>query len=173
MLKIQTEEMVEREKPAAVHQHIERGDRPHQRIFEAKLVPKVAADAPALDIGDQQEQKHREGEQWTADELGHRNRRRPKSSWPVTATVQTGRQLLEIERERTGVGKKAERITQAVRYQRQPNRDAQQRVGEWRQRLIEPGQVQDQCAINTGSLALARMCRVVPPKIIWRNRLCV
>jgi len=31
----------------------------------------------------------------------------------------------------------------------------------------------DQCAISTGSFALARTYRVVPPKIIWRSRLCV
>ena len=30
-----------------------------------------------------------------------------------------------------------------------------------------------QCAISTGSLALARTWRVVPPKIIWRSRLWV
>jgi hypothetical protein len=30
-----------------------------------------------------------------------------------------------------------------------------------------------QWAVNTGKVAFARMCRVVPPKIIWRNRLCV
>ena len=30
-----------------------------------------------------------------------------------------------------------------------------------------------QCAIRTGKLALARMWRVAPPKIIWRSLLCV
>ena len=30
-----------------------------------------------------------------------------------------------------------------------------------------------QCAISTGRFAFVRMCRVVPPKIIWRSRLLV
>jgi hypothetical protein len=50
---------IERIKAAAVGQEIERRDEPHQRIFHAELVPEIAADPPALEIGHDQEQDKR------------------------------------------------------------------------------------------------------------------
>ena len=50
-----TDEMVHRVRPAALDEYVESGDRPHHRIFQAELIPKILADAPALDVGDQKE----------------------------------------------------------------------------------------------------------------------
>src|SRR3984957_19214384 len=60
-LEFQTEHAVERIETAAVDENHERGNGPHQRIFETELVPKILADAPAFDIGDQQENQNDSG----------------------------------------------------------------------------------------------------------------
>src|SRR5262249_28066546 len=58
----ETDESVERIGARAADQDVECGDGPHQRIFQAELIPKIAADAPPLDITDQKESKaHRGG----------------------------------------------------------------------------------------------------------------
>src|SRR5262249_27217837 len=77
----------------------------------------------------------------TAEELGDRNRRRPKSPGPVAAPVEPGGELLQVERYRARIGKKTERVAQPVRHERQADDDAQQRISEGGKRMVEAGHV--------------------------------
>src|SRR4029453_6486454 len=54
------QQMIERKRGAAVVEEIERADRPHQRVFEPGLVPEIAADPPALDVRDDEENEDRQ-----------------------------------------------------------------------------------------------------------------
>jgi hypothetical protein len=130
----------------AADQDVECGDRPHQRIFQSKLIPKIAADAPAFDIADQKENQNHCGDrareqaeckERPADELGERNRRRPQLARTIAGLVELFGQIGQIKRAHAGVGKEAESIAQAVRHERKPDSGAQQRVGERQERLVK------------------------------------
>src|ERR1700730_5501686 len=64
------QEMIGGDAAAAMHQEIERGQGPHQRVFEAGLVPEIAAYAPALVIRD--DEKNDDG---NGDRAGQRPQR--------------------------------------------------------------------------------------------------
>src|SRR5262245_216784 len=136
------QEVIERVRPAAVHEEIQHLDRPHQRVFEAELVPEIAADAPALDIGhcEEDQNRHRddareqaEREQRPAYQLHDRDRRRPELSGPIAVAVELRRQLADRVRVHAGIGKEAERVAQAMWHQRQADGRPQQRFGDRRQ----------------------------------------
>src|SRR6202035_5707868 len=80
--KFPADQMIERITAAAMDQEIERRDEPHQRIFHAELVPEIAADPPALEIGHDQEQHQRQAGQAPAS--GPRSIRSPRSTAPRT-----------------------------------------------------------------------------------------
>src|SRR5260370_26917765 len=44
------QQMIDRDRAAALHQEIEGGHGPHQREFEAHLIPEKSAHAPALEV---------------------------------------------------------------------------------------------------------------------------
>src|SRR5579862_3250333 len=77
-LLVSANEMIERVESATVDEDVERGNSPHERIFETELIPKIFADTPTLQIGDEQKGqydggygacKEPEGEQGAADKL--------------------------------------------------------------------------------------------------------
>src|ERR1700730_11664227 len=79
------QEPIERDGAAAMDEEKERGEGPHQGVFEAGLVPEIAADAAALVVGHDEEEEDREGggareqterQQRPAD--GPRDRDRPR-----------------------------------------------------------------------------------------------
>src|SRR5579863_5355610 len=107
------DQVVERKNAAALNQYVERGDGPHQRIFEAKLVPKVLADLPAFDVSDQQKQQdgrsdraceQPEDEQGASDKLRQRDRPRPKFSGPITALIELDGEVFQVERAHARIG---------------------------------------------------------------------
>src|SRR5208282_4649147 len=115
--KFPADAVVQRIPAAAVNEHVEHGDRPHQRVFDAKLVPKIFADAPALDIGDQEENQddggdrageNPEREQRSADKLRNRNGRSPEGAGPIAVAIKLRGQRFEIERGYAGIGKESE-----------------------------------------------------------------
>src|SRR5258705_12746386 len=55
------QQMVDRDRAAALHQEIEGGHGPHQREFEAHLVPEKSAHSPALVVRHDEETDDREG----------------------------------------------------------------------------------------------------------------
>ena len=121
-------------------EYVERSDRPHQGIFEAELIPKILADTPALDVGDEEKNQDDRGnrpreqsecKQRPADKLGERDRARPELSRPIAALIELDGEVFQVERAHAGIGKEPEGVAQAVRHQRETDRDAQQRVGEW------------------------------------------
>src|SRR5215468_4728184 len=98
-LKRLADEVVKRDRAAAVDEKVERHDGPHQGVFEPELIPEILADAPALEVGHDQEQQDRkrsdaseqaEREQRAADKLGERDRGRPELARPIAIVVELG-----------------------------------------------------------------------------------
>ena len=55
------DQVIERIRAAAVNEKVDHRDQPHHGIFQAKFVPEIAADTPALKIRHDQEQNERDG----------------------------------------------------------------------------------------------------------------
>src|SRR5262249_8338330 len=56
------EKMIDRNRTTAVHQEIQHCHGPHQRVFEAGLVPEISADPPTLVIGYDEKDHDRAGD---------------------------------------------------------------------------------------------------------------
>src|SRR5262249_12776024 len=91
------EKMIDRDRAAAVHQEIQRGHGPHQRVFEARFVPEISADPPALVIGYDEKDHDRAGgearkqperEHRAAEQLRDGDRRRPEFSGTIAVAVE-------------------------------------------------------------------------------------
>src|SRR5215467_16364367 len=145
-LKRAAEQVVKRDRAAAVDEKIERHDRPHQGVFEAELIPEVFAHPPALDIAHDQEQHDRqcgnareqaEREQRAADELRERDRGRPEFAGPVAVVVELVGELGQIMGAYAGLGKEPEGVAQPMRHQRKSAGYAQERLRPGRERLVE------------------------------------
>src|SRR5712675_1152786 len=70
-LKLETEQVIERDQTAAIDQEVQRADRPHRRIFKSHLVPEPAV-VLAVIVGGQrhqqeQRQRHRPRQQAKRD----------------------------------------------------------------------------------------------------------
>src|SRR6516165_3143692 len=57
-LLLKSENAIERIRARAADEDVERSDRPHQRIFQAELIPKITTDAPAFDIADEKKNQN-------------------------------------------------------------------------------------------------------------------
>src|SRR5262245_12125632 len=113
------EEMIERDRAAAVHQEVERGHRPHQRVFEAGLVPEISAHAPAFVIRHDQENDDRAGsesgeqsqrEHRAGNELRQRDGRCPEFSGTIAIAIELLRQLRQVVRQHARRRKHPERV---------------------------------------------------------------
>src|SRR6516162_8451978 len=163
------ENMIDRDRPTAIYQEIQHRHRPHQRVFQAGLVPKISADAPTLVIGydekdqdragdgprEQPERKHR-----TAYELGDGDRRRPEFSGTIAVAVELPRQLGQIVRLHPGRWEHPERVAQPMRDERQSRDDAQQRLGPGGERLIERAKLREDERRGVDHLACEQLSAV-------------
>src|SRR3954469_10659694 len=59
-LEFETQQMIDRDQPAAVDQEIQRPDRPHRRIFKAHLVPEPAVVFEVIEGRQRHQQKQRQ-----------------------------------------------------------------------------------------------------------------
>src|SRR5215831_17806754 len=144
--------MIDRDRAAAVHQEIQYRHGPHQRVFQAGLVPEISADPPALVIGYDEKDHDRAGdgpgeqperEHRTAHELRDRDGRRPEFSGTIAVAVELSRQLRQIVRLHPGRWKHPERVAQPMRDERKPHDGAQQRLRPWGERLIERAKLRE------------------------------
>src|SRR5262245_50900203 len=138
--------MIERDRATAVHQEIQRGHGPHQRVFQAGLVPEISADPPALVIGHDEKDHDRardeaseqsEREHRTAEQLRDGDGGRPEFSGTIAVAVELSRQIGQIVRLHPGRWKHPECIAQSMRNERKPHHRAQQRLGPGKERLID------------------------------------
>src|SRR6516164_1149630 len=145
-LLLKSENAIERIRARAADEDVERSDRPHQRIFQAELIPKITTDAPAFDIADEKKNQNNgrdrareqtECKERPADKLGERDRRRPDFSRMIAGLVELFGQVGEVVRAHASIRKQAEGVAQAVRNEGKPDRGAQQRVGERQERLVK------------------------------------
>ena len=128
------EKAVQRIRAATVRQDVKRSNRPHQRVFKAKLVPEIFPDPPTLDIRHQQEKHDRQGSkpreqsksnQRSANELGRGYCWGPDLARAISLFVQVvGKHPQGLQR-LPCVGKKSKRHAQPVRDERQPDTDTQ------------------------------------------------
>src|SRR5207247_820684 len=91
------DQVVKRDRAAAVDEEVERRDRPHERVFEPELIPEIFSDPPALEVGHHEEDHDRHGgrpreqpecQQWSADKLRERDGRGPEFSRPIAVAVE-------------------------------------------------------------------------------------
>src|SRR5215467_6387993 len=173
------EKMIDRDRPTAIYQEIQHRHRPHQRVFEARFVPKISADAPTLVIGydekdqdragdgprEQPERKHR-----PAHELRDGDRRRPEFSGTIAVAVQLSRQLGQIVRLHPGRWEHPERVAQPMRDERQSRDDAQQRLGPGGERLIERSELRQDERRRVSHLVLKDYSRISPRLMLAPRR---
>src|SRR5262245_11045069 len=124
-LKRIADQMVKRDRTAAMDEEIERHNGPHQSVFEPELIPEVFAHPPALDIGHDQEEEDRHGgnaceqtkcEQRAADELRDRDRGRPNPAGAIAVMIELLGKLGEVMGAHARLGKEPEGIAQPVRH---------------------------------------------------------
>src|SRR5215471_9954694 len=91
------DQMVKRDRAAAMRQKVEGAGGPHEGIFKALRVPEIAAHTPALEIGYKKEQEHRqcggareeaERQQGPGNELRAGDERRPYLAGPIPPFVE-------------------------------------------------------------------------------------
>src|SRR5262249_9453192 len=168
------QEMIERDRPAPVHEEIKHAEGPHQRVFEPELIPEIAAYPPALVVGHDQENQDRQccqpceqakRQQRTAEELRDRDRRCPEFPRPVAVPVELLCELPQIVRAHAGRGPEAKGVAQPVRHQREPHADAQQHLSPGRERLVEAAELRNDQrgrALEHGSDAAGAVSPVAP-----------
>jgi len=100
--------------------------------------PEIFSDPPALDIGNQEKNDDRkshearqqpERQQWTADELGEGNGRRPQLAGPVAVAFELRRELGQVMGMHASAREHAERVAQPVRHECEADGNAQKRLG--------------------------------------------
>src|SRR5262249_8798902 len=173
------EKMIDRDRPTAIYQEIQHRHGPHQRVFQAGLVPKISADAQTLVIGydekdqdragdgprEQSERKHR-----PAYELGDGDRRRPEFSGTIAVAVELPRQLSQIVRLHPGRWEHPERVAQPMWDERQSRDDAQQRLGPGGERLIERAELREDERGRVSHLALKDYSLISPRLMLAPRR---
>ena len=144
-LKLPPDQPVERNRPAAIDQEIERARRPQQRIFDAERVPEPAV-APMRDDREREQDEdrnaHRPGEQAErqqrpADHLGRDHDRRPEQAGPIAGGGDRRAELAQRIDRHAGVGEQSEAGAQAVRHQNETGNHSQQRLDPRPERRIK------------------------------------
>src|SRR5262249_3348120 len=160
--------MIDRDRAAAVHQEIQHRHGPHQRVFQAGLVPEISADPPALVIGYDEKDHDRAGdgpgeqpkrEHRTAHELRDRDGRRPEFSGTIAVAVERSRQVRQTMRLHPRRWKHPERVAQPMRDERKPHDGPQQRLRPWGERLIELAKLREEEWGRVSHLVIAPSAR--------------